>query len=235
MKKFILIVFVLGLFACNKKTNQKSVENQQQKTEQSIDEKNNLKQENALQEFVHRSNDGVMKIWVKLDFDTFKPIELKFQDKNSNEIVDLKILDEFTTDDKYTVENTQTTEKYQFNKDFTMAAVMYKDGKEYIFNRETICYSKDGKVLTTSDGPAYLPFFYAENEKETPKEIKIPEVYPAVQHPKYPNDTYFKGALPNGKKVDIICHTPDDRNPVTKITLIVDGKEILFEEKKTNN
>ncbi len=228
MKKYFVTVLALGLLvACNKQKSNQNLENQS-KQEQSTNE--NSKQENKIDEFVFRSNDGVMKIRAKLDANTFKPEILQFQDKGSNEMVDLKIIEENTANDRLIAHNPKTNEKYEFSKDFMMVAVMYKDGKEYTFNREVICYSKDGKVLTTSGGPMFLPFFYSENEKENPKEVQIADVT-SENHPKYPNDSYFKGTLPNGKKVDIIAHSYAENNPKTKITLIIDGKEIVLEEK----
>ncbi len=230
MKKVLVLFAVLLVnFGCKNTKTETSKESENQKNAETVTNDKTAQNEEKLDEFVYRTNEGVMKVFVKLDNQTFNPTVLKFMDKGSNEAIDLKISN--ISNDRVFAENPKTNEKLEFTKDFGMVAVMYRNGKDFTFNRETICYSKDGAVLTTSAGPVFLPFFYAPNSQETPKEIKVPDVT-TENHPKYPDASYFKGVLPDGKKVDIIGHAYQDNNPKTQITLIIDGKETVFEEKK---
>lgn len=230
MKKYLLIALLCLGFACNKKANSPNTENE--KPVEQTTTTNNPNQQSSqeeLEEFVYRTNEGATKLWVKLNSTTFKPEVLKFQDKGSSDVVDLKVVEEKPNESRIVVENTKTQEKFELSNDFAMVVVMYKNGKDFTFNRELTFYSNDGKVLISSGGPVFMPFFYAENEKDTPKEIKIPDIInPNQHHPEFPNDAYFTGTLPNGKKVEIIPQVSENK---FDITLIIDGKKILFEKK----
>ncbi len=222
---FILIslIFILGCKNTKTETTDSEYENSQNKDE--------------FVEFTYRDNEGVMKIFIKSESQSFErtfmnptpiiPDTIKFKDKGTNEIVELKISNSDAS--IFKAENPATNEKLEFLNEFSAIITMFRDNKKYIFYKEYTCYSQQGEMLTTSGYPTFIPFFYAPNILETPKQIKVLELN-SQNHPKYPNASYFKGVLPNGKKVDIIGHYYQDNNPKTQITLIIEGKETVFIE-----
>lgn len=231
IKALLMILLSFGV-ACNKKANPNT---ENEKTVEQTTTNGNQNQQSSqekLEEFVYRTNEGAAKLWLKWNNNTFKPEVLKFQDKGSSDVVDLKVVEEKPNESRIVVENTKTKERFELSDEFIMVVIMFKNNKSFVFNREWILHSNDGKVLTTAGALGFVPFFYAEKEKDIPKEIKIPDnINPDQHHPEFPNDPYFTGILPNGKKVEIIPHTTDVGSKLLKITLILDEKKILFIEK----
>jgi len=229
MKKIAFILSMVLFFACQKKS-----DNTKETNSTKVEETQNVSTEAKLEEFVFRTDKGVSKIIAKFDTNTFKPDVLKYLEMGASEPVDLKILGESTDPlkpDRYIVENPKTNEKFEISKDFAMVATLYKGDEPINYNRETFCYSDDNQVISTSAGPVFLPIFYSEKSENDLKEVKIYDPVGGEHHPKCPECTYFKGTLPNGKKVDILAHPYSETETKCKITFIVDGKETIFKEK----